>query len=633
MQQVRTGLAAWLLCLVWACQLWWAGSAHGQTPPVVDIHAQAESHTLSHAAWLLKDPSRQLAFDDVLRPAHQARFVPAAADSSTPTHFGLTRDAVWLRLDLRAAPGTPPDASTRWLLEVGFPLLDDVTLYETLPTGAIQTTATGRMQPFAARPVAHRHFVFPLELKPGEVRTLYLRVTSDGTLSVPLALHRPSALWSSDQLSYGLLALYFGLLLGMLFYNLLLYVSLREKQFLSYVLFTGCMAVGQLGLTGLGAQYLWADNVSWSTWLPRTSLALAALFATRFVRQFLDTPAHFPRFDHLLNALAAGALLVIAAVFLAPSHWSAWMINALSSTLGVTMVFIGAVAWPKGHPGARFFLLAWSMLLLGAVALPLHNLGLLPINPLTRNALMLGSAMEMLLLSFALADRFNTTRREKELAQARAIDSEKQHVEALKDKERELEKRVIERTRALEMANQQLMDNERLLTEQAFHDPLTALGNRALLRNRMDQAIARSRRHGPGFAVLLIDLDGFKAVNDRHGHAAGDALLVETAQRLTALVRGVDTVARVGGDEFVLILDHLTSRSDLDAFKAKLALAVSQPVVLDGDVSVCVAASIGIAMFPDDAQDAEALLQVADRGMYHEKNATYRNIDIASVLI
>jgi diguanylate cyclase (GGDEF)-like protein len=133
--------------------------------------------------------------------------------------------------------------------------------------------------------------------------------------------------------------------------------------------------------------------------------------------------------------------------------------------------------------------------------------------------------------------------------------------------------------------------------------------------------------------VLLIDLDGFKAVNDRHGHAAGDALLVETAQRLTALVRGVDTVARVGGDEFVLILDHLISRSDLDAFKAKLALAVSQPVVLDGDVSVCVAASIGIAMFPDDAQDAEALLQVADRGMYHEKNATYRNIDIASVLI
>ena len=598
-------------------------AARAQVQSPVDITAHADTHALSHSAWVLRDPSQALTFEQVLAPAQQARFAPVAA-TATPTHFGLTQDAIWLRLDFRAGPNTPANVSPDWLLEVGFPLLDEVAVYQTGPDGAVQHTATGRTRPFSARPVAHRHFVFPVALPPDQVRTLYLRITSDGTVSVPLHLYRPEALWRSDQITYGLLALYFGLVGGMFFYNLLLYVSLREKQFLSYVLFTGSMAVGQLGLTGLGAQYLWADDVSWSAWLPRTSLAAAAFFATRFVRHFLDTSRQFPRFDRLLNAEAAVAVLTVVAVFAAPLHWSAWMLNALSSTLGLTMVYIGAVAWRGGHPGARYFLLAWSMLLMGAVALPLHNLGLLPINPLTRNALMLGSALEMLLLSFALADRFNTTRREKEQAQASAIASEQQRVELLRHSERELEQRVVERTQALELANQQLKDNEQRLTAQAFQDPLTALGNRALLHSRMGQAIERSRRHSQGFALLLIDLDGFKAVNDQHGHAAGDALLVEMAQRLNAAVRGVDTVARVGGDEFVVLLEDVNAPGDMAAFETKLATSLGQPMVLDGGVRVGVSASIGGALFPEDGQDAEALLRVADRLMYERKNADRR---------
>lgn len=614
----RELLRAFCLALLCACLT----LARAQEQDSTRVTDETDSVDLSKSAWVLRDPEGQLTFEDVQVPVQQARFLPVSP-GATPTHFGLTRDAVWLKLVLQASP---EDAgSPDWLLEVGFPLLDHVTFFDTSAEGHPRVVETGRMRPFEARPVAHRHFVFPVSLAPGQVRTVYLRVVSDGTLSVPLTLHRPQALWRSDQVSYGLLALYFGLVGGMFFYNLLLFVSLREKQFLSYVLFTGSMAVGQLGLSGLGAQYLWADQVSVSTWLPRTSLAAAAFFATRFVRHFLETPVYFPRFDRLLNAEAAIALMTAAAVFVAPSHWSAWMLNGLSSFLGVSMVYIGLVAWRERHPGARYFLLAWSMLLAGAVALPLHNLGLLPINPLTRNALMLGSAMEMLLLSFALADRFNTTRREKEQAQALAIASEQQRVEALRQSERDLEQRVVERTQALERANRQLKDNEQRLTTQAFQDPLTALGNRALLHNRMGQAIERSRRHGQGFAVLLIDLDGFKAVNDHHGHAAGDALLVEMAARLNASVRGVDTVARVGGDEFVLLLEDINARPDLLAFEAKLASVLCEPVGLDSGLQVGVTASIGGALYPVDGTDAETLLRVADRLMYNRKN-THRNV-------
>ncbi|MFN3986798.1 MAG: PAS domain S-box protein [Rhodocyclaceae bacterium] len=155
----------------------------------------------------------------------------------------------------------------------------------------------------------------------------------------------------------------------------------------------------------------------------------------------------------------------------------------------------------------------------------------------------------------------------------------------------------------------------------ANHDTLTGLPNRNLLRDRLEQALAQARRRGLLVAVAYIDLDGFKAVNDHHGHETGDRLLQDLAGRMRATLREGDTIARLGGDEFAAVLVDLADRAAFVPFVERLLETVSQPVVLDG-ATLQVSASIGLTLFPQlDAVDADQLLRQADLAMYQAKLA------------
>ena len=152
----------------------------------------------------------------------------------------------------------------------------------------------------------------------------------------------------------------------------------------------------------------------------------------------------------------------------------------------------------------------------------------------------------------------------------------------------------------------------------AHFDPLTRLPNRTLLADRLAQAMARVQPEQHRLAVCFMDLDGFKAVNDTHGHEAGDELLVIVARRLEANVRTDDTVARQGGDEFVILLNGLPDVAECERAAGRLLQAVRQPIVVNGH-TVQVGASIGIALHPQDGSDAETLLRYADQAMYQAK--------------
>jgi diguanylate cyclase (GGDEF)-like protein/PAS domain S-box-containing protein len=153
----------------------------------------------------------------------------------------------------------------------------------------------------------------------------------------------------------------------------------------------------------------------------------------------------------------------------------------------------------------------------------------------------------------------------------------------------------------------------------AHHDQLTGLPNRTLLKDRLDQALSGARRHGRKVAVFFLDLDGFKAINDGLGHAAGDVVLKAVADRLKASVRSEDTVSRLGGDEFVIVLTDVRDDGAAEA-AGKVIAAVSQPFDIDGQ-PVNTATSVGIAVFPDDGQDAAELIKAADAAMYRAKEA------------
>lgn len=158
------------------------------------------------------------------------------------------------------------------------------------------------------------------------------------------------------------------------------------------------------------------------------------------------------------------------------------------------------------------------------------------------------------------------------------------------------------------------------LERMAHYDPLTGLPNRALFGDRLRLALSRARREGTLVAVCYLDLDGFKAVNDRLGHDAGDRLLIEVAARLKDSVRGGDTIARLGGDEFILIIENIASPAELDTAMQRVLVALACPAVIDGQAAQ-VSASIGIALFPLDSEDEDVLIRYADQAMYSAKQA------------
>ncbi len=155
---------------------------------------------------------------------------------------------------------------------------------------------------------------------------------------------------------------------------------------------------------------------------------------------------------------------------------------------------------------------------------------------------------------------------------------------------------------------------------------LNRLPNRATLVDRCAQAIAHGRRHGFRFAVLFLDLDNFKQLNDAHGHAFGDQVLRLVADRMVAAVRAVDTVSRHGGDEFVVLLVELNQARDAQVVAGKLLEAISAPAQVDG-VQVNVTASVGMACFPDDGQELETLVARADAAMYASKRRQAADVD------
>jgi diguanylate cyclase (GGDEF)-like protein/PAS domain S-box-containing protein len=158
------------------------------------------------------------------------------------------------------------------------------------------------------------------------------------------------------------------------------------------------------------------------------------------------------------------------------------------------------------------------------------------------------------------------------------------------------------------------------LRHNAYHDALTGLPNRLLLEDRMQLAVAEAARHGRTLAVLFIDLDGFKAINDALGHAGGDAVLEEVARRVQSAMRVSDTLARMHGDEFVVLLPDLSDPTDAGNVAHTLLAAISPPISLQGS-AVTVNVSIGVSVFPRDANDPHALLRAADAAMYQAKAA------------
>ncbi|OGQ98787.1 MAG: hypothetical protein A2505_06545 [Deltaproteobacteria bacterium RIFOXYD12_FULL_55_16] len=195
------------------------------------------------------------------------------------------------------------------------------------------------------------------------------------------------------------------------------------------------------------------------------------------------------------------------------------------------------------------------------------------------------------------------------------------------DSSRDYEKRdleIIEQFASLFALAAQKKQAQDHIAHLAHHDPLTGLINRHLFPDRLAQAMILSQRHHKKIAILYVDLDKFKQINDAHGHLAGDAVLREVAARLRSLLRDSDTVARMGGDEFVVILHDMSSKAAVENITTKIIETLAEPILFH-ESSFTVMASVGISIYPDDDRQIDALLQKADKAMYQAKKSNATN--------
>jgi diguanylate cyclase (GGDEF)-like protein len=597
-------------------------------PSAVAFPLESEKNMIALGShyMILEDSGRNLNIKDVIAGPATAGFRPLGI---ADPNLGYSNSVIWLRADIENRLGKPSD----WLIEMPFPTLDSISLFiiDRETGDIISSQSTGDLKPFAERPYPHRNFVFPVTLPPSKNLSALIQVDSHGSLTVSAFMWPPNLFHQESRNGYFALSLYFGVLIALFAYNLLLYISLGDRVYFYYVLFVGAMAVAQFSWNGLGNEYLWPNLPVWGNVASIAGFDATGLFAAIFSRAFLNTRKSAPALDKAILACAVVFAILLVTIPVTTYQFNAKATSATGVFFPLVAMLSGVVCLARGFTSARYFLLAWTMLLIGTAALGARNLGWVPTNFFTLYSMLIGSALEMILLSFALAERINDLRREKEVAETEAYDAKKTMVETLKRTEKELEERVNTRTRELQDVNLRLMESEALLRKMAHHDHLTGLANRSLLDESLLQAIERAKRNKSKIAVLLADLDGFKPVNDNHGHDVGDELLKVIANRLKATVRSSDTVARIGGDEFVLLLDTIKGPHDAVHMAEKALAAISETVNVRG-AELRVSASIGVAIFPDDGMEAETLVKHADRAMYSAKLAGRNQLKLADGL-
>ncbi|MBT2787080.1 MULTISPECIES: diguanylate cyclase [unclassified Halomonas] len=531
--------------------------------------------------------------------------------SFKPTHhaedlnFGYTRGDVWLRTQVRNDSPIPQ----RWVVEFEYPFLDYVTLYtfrqqlSKVQLSEVQLSEvqiSGSAVPVERRALAHRQAVFPLELAAFETVTLYTHVAASGSKMLSYNLLTPKTFYTQNDQHNFWLATYFGMLLAMGLYNLLLFFGFKERVFLHYSLFVAGFGLAILAFNGIGTLMFWSFLGENTSRLVALGFTFASTMATLFAQSFLNTETYCPRWHQILNTFRSYCWLAVIASLLLPIPAALHLMDVTGFMAALLLLICGGYCSLRRVPSARLFVFAWSVFLLGAGTFALRNLGVLPANFITLHGIQIGSALEMLLLSFALASRFNKLKRQKERAQAAMLT-------ALKKQEAVLEQKVAARTRALEHL--------------ASCDMLTGLLNRHGLAHCAAEALERNRQYNQRLALLMLDLDRFKPINDCYGHEAGDFVLQQIAKRIAHLARTGDHCARFGGDEFVIIMENIEPDDTLDNIQARVEEAIRSPIKLPCGERVSVSVSIGVSTCQgtDDAT-LESLLREADSHMYTVKS-------------
>ncbi|MGE8187269.1 7TM diverse intracellular signaling domain-containing protein [Pseudomonas sp. NPDC086278] len=373
----------------------------------VEFDEHTRSLPLGRSLQVFEDAAGQATIADVRAQAAAGNFKPH--DKAT-LNAGYSRSVFWLKIDLHYRPANPA-AQRTWLLELAYPPLDHLDLYLPDAAGSYQLVRqTGDALPFASREIRQNNYLFDLNFTPEQAQTVYLRLQSEGSIQAPVTLWSSTAYLEEQPVRLYVLGLIYGVLLGMLVYNLFIFLSVRDTSYLYYIFYIASFGLYQLSVNGAAVEYFWPNNPWWANAATPFFIGCAGLFGSQFARSFLQTAQHSLWLDRLLLALIAFGALVVGLSLMTSYGLALRLATTLALTFTVVIFAAGIFAWLRGLRVARYFIIAWSAFLLGGIINTLMVLGYLPNIFLTMYSSQIGSAIEVALLSLALADRINSMR-------------------------------------------------------------------------------------------------------------------------------------------------------------------------------------------------------------------------------
>jgi len=514
---------------------------------------------------------------------------------------GYSESIWWLKVKL-----TNESERTRWLLEVAYSPLDHLDIYLFKGDRQVDHFTLGDQQDFSERPILHRNYVVPVPIEENSVTDIVIRIETSSSTKLNARLWSEKA-FEQHKLEDALIqGMYFGALGIIAAYNLLMGFALRDRIYLYYVGYVVAVGFFVATLNGWAFQYLWQRSIVWNSQAIVVLISLVIFFAASFSRKFLDVPTLSRPLDILIQAVIWISVAIGVSSFWIPYGILIQIMAPLAALACVVALLIGVFGLINGRSAARYYCIAWVVFLVGGVALALSNIGLLPSNAFTDNAAQVGSLIEIVLLSFALAERINQERNLRYEAQKKALELQANHTH-------ELEKQVRERTESLEQAYAKL---EAL----SVTDQLTGLKNRRYLDQTLEHETGRSARNQLPMAVMLLDVDHFKHVNDQYGHLVGDDCLRAIAQRLSKEVcRPTDVVARYGGEEFCVILPE-TPHAGAQVVAERIRRSIGDRPLETRIGPLAVTVSVGVCVqVPERENDVTRFLTDADSALYHSK--------------
>ncbi len=493
------------------------------------------------------------------------------ADLRTVPAFGIASSPVWVYVPLENRLDVPLTLR----LSVGVTWLDHVNVYQVQHDELLANWASGDEAGAvdgASAVVAGQGFAFPLRVPP-ETSEVFIRVESIDPVALPVRLEVPPEASRSDRdlnYSYGFV---YGFLMALIAYNLMVFIGLRKSIYLLYTAYLSSFIILNLSYTGHGYAFWWPDNAYLQRYASVAFMVLFSLSGLAFSAHFLDLKRQAPRLTRGMTVVAVAASVALCTCVLADWHAPAtWIAFIFSLSYVLSMVGLGIYAVQQGLRASYYFLAAMLCGMAGSGMTLLSAYGVLPMNTVTFHGVEVGVLLEATLLALALA--------------------------------RDIRGSEEARNRAELLARMDALTG--LLNRRAFFERATGLWNTAARRNRP-------------LTVAMLDIDHFKSINDRYGHAIGDEVLKRVAGVLTRTCRTSDVISRWGGEEFLLLLPETTLEQGT-LLAERLRMAIERCDMDAAARGLRATVSIGISDLRGQP-NLDALIADADQWLYRAKEA------------